>query len=107
VKAIDELVRLVRFRADMHHPCYLLNRGMYLNGIVVPTLYGGTEFAQAYRRATVQTALSAGLLVLGDELVDLPKYGAGGDIWRWFEGRKGRTITAAPLPNTHSPEVTP
>jgi hypothetical protein len=109
--AVRDLIRSLEFHAAesaQGRPCYLM-RTAHDAGLVVPVLSSSYDFLRAFRRAAVDEALKLGLVVLGEELRDMPPYSYGGTRWGYQTcGLKGRTIAlqgirCARCPDTDGP----
>lgn len=60
----QELIKTLRFRADMGQ-CWLATDISLGAALIVPTLTARYELLRVFRRSTIQTALTAGLITLG------------------------------------------
>lgn len=96
MSAVDDLVKILAFRATMGRPCYI----KFANtdaALIVPHLTDGAEgpysYLRTFRRFTVDLAVDRGLVVLGPDRVEVPPIG--GTHWSAQAGLKGRTIALA------------
>lgn len=91
--AIRELVKLLRFRATYGRPSYVKFASKDA-ALIVPHLTDGPDgpysFLRGFRRETVDEAATLGLIVLGQDRVNVPPIGA--NHWAAQPELKGRTI---------------
>ncbi|MFJ7999039.1 hypothetical protein ACIQ7D_18090 [Streptomyces sp. NPDC096310] len=97
--AVRDLISALAFRAmeaQQGRPCWVM-RTKTDAGLVVPVLTSSYDFLRAYRRSTVDEAVTLGYVALGDQLQDMPAYSYGGPRWSYRTcGLKGRTIALIP-----------
>jgi hypothetical protein len=94
---LQDLGQVLAFRATFGRPCYV-KRTVHRAALMVPHLQDGTDgpyaILRTYRRGTINEAVELGLVVVGDDLVEVPP--VGGRHWAAQPEMRGRTIELAP-----------
>lgn len=87
--AVCHLLSDLNFRADINY-CWLSREDAGRYSLIVPAMYGPRDHLRLVTVTTVEEAVAAGLVELG-ELVPMPVYNYGGR-YRWRTIQQGQTI---------------
>jgi hypothetical protein len=87
--AVRLLLDTINFRADIDY-CWLSREDVGRYSLIVPAMYGPHDHLRLVTVATVEEAVAAGLVELG-ELVPMPVYNYGGR-YRWRTIQQGQTV---------------
>lgn len=97
-RPIRDLVRQLEYRSTFGRPVYL-KRNTRHAAVIVPSLRNGVdgpyEYWRTFDRATIDEAVVLRFVVLGDALVDVPRFAVAGTHWVAEPAHKGRTIRLA------------
>jgi hypothetical protein len=87
--AVHHLLDDLHFRADIDY-CWLSREDASRYSLIVPAMYGPRDHLRLVMVATVEEAVDAGLVELG-ELMPMPVYNYGGR-YRWRTIQQGQTV---------------
>jgi hypothetical protein len=87
--AVQHLLDDLHFRADINY-CWLSREDTSRYSLIVPAMYGPRDHLRLVTVATVEEAVDAGLVELG-ELMPMPVYNYGGR-YRWRTIQQGQTV---------------
>lgn len=99
--AVRELIHILKFRYVVDPSkvrnglemtqCWLSREDKGRYSLIVPAMYGPLDFLRLVTVQTVEEAVAAGLVELGDP-VPMPVYNYGGK-YRWRTIQQGQTVT--------------
>lgn len=88
--AVRHLLSDLHFRADINY-CWLSREDAGRYALIVPAMYGPRDFLRLVTVATVEEAVAAGLIELGEPM-PMPPYNYGGR-YRWRTVQQGQMVS--------------
>lgn len=89
--AVRDLIRELEFRADPERSCWLIRVTAGRYSLIVPAMYGPLDWLRLIDVRTVEEAVAAGLVTIGEPEL-MPPFNYGGPKYRWCTVQQGQRI---------------